>query len=103
MDKSIVSLKHCVISLFFVLLAIDLVYKPALLMERPTSQSKGLDTMALVVASSLRCLSPESVETSYSVRKQNLRLFCNQTRSQIHTQQIQPTARTHTHTRCLFP
>ena len=68
MDKSIVSLKHCAIPLFFVPLPIDLLHRPALLMERPTSRSKGFDTMAFVVVSSLRCLSPASVETSYSVR-----------------------------------
>ena len=72
MDKSIVSLRHCVISLFFVPSAIDLVHQPALLMKRPTSQSKVFDTMALVVANpprSLRCLSPAPMETSYPVRK----------------------------------
>ena len=77
MDKSIVSLKHCVISLFFVPSAIDLVHQSALLMHRLTTQSTVFDTMALVVANPLRSLSPASMKTSYSVRNKFLRLFCN--------------------------
>ena len=93
MDKSIVSLKHCVISLFVVPLAIDLVYQPALL-KGPTIQSKDFDTMALVVPNppgSLRCLSPASMETIYPVRNKIFACSVSQTPSQIHTQQIQLT------------
>ena len=55
-DKSIIPLEYCVNFLFFVPSAIDLVHQPALLMQRLFSKSKVFDTMALVVADSIRSL-----------------------------------------------